>query len=355
MLSTIRSAAQGIAIVAVLLVAVFVAGCGRDDGARSDYHKVTKRSQPAPTVTQPPVAAPATDLAAKEPEPAEPEVPKVVTYEEAEAAYMSRKYDLAVKLFSRYTQLKDQNQWGYYMLGLSAWKAGDPEYAEESFNKALELAPGHVKSMLNLARVLMETDRPAEALARLDGALEGDPGSAVVHRLRGRALAQLGRTDEAAGEYREAIRIDDRDAWSMNNLALMLIEQERFEEALPPLARAVQIDSNVAVFWNNLGMALERTGHIRAAEDAYNSAVLANEGYDKAYANLVRVEQVVEQPGTDPVDLIALAQQFAEQVERWQVAGVDTTSVVPDTAETVAPAIGIAGLVLPDTTGAGKE
>jgi Flp pilus assembly protein TadD len=355
MLSTIRSAAGGIAIVAILLVMVFTAGCGRDDSSRSDYHKVSKSSKPAPTVTQPPVTTPPVQVAEVKPVPAEPEIPKTVTYEEAEAAYMARKYDLAVKLFARYTVQKDQNQWGFYMLGLSAWKAGDLEYAEGSFNKALELAPGHVKSMLNLARVLMETDRPAEALAQLDNAAVHDPESGVVHRLRGRALAELGRIDEAAHEYRAAIRIDGRDAWSMNNLALLLIDQERFDEALGPLARAVQIDSNVAVFWNNLGMALERTGHIRAAQDAYSSSLLANEGYDKAYANLVRIEQVDEQPGTPPVDLIALAEQFAGEVEGWQVAEADTASVVTDTTETVAQAVGIAGFVPPDTTKTGKE
>ncbi|MDD3642194.1 MAG: tetratricopeptide repeat protein, partial [Candidatus Krumholzibacteria bacterium] len=211
---------------------------------------------------------------------------------------------------------------------------------------------------LNLARVLMETGRTAEALAQLDNAAEHDPESGVVHRLRARALAGLGRDDEAAGEYREAIRIDERDAWSMNNLALLLIGQERFEEALPALARAVQIDSSVAVFWNNLGMALERTGHMRAAEDAYGSALLADKGYDKAYANLARVEQVAEQPGTAPVDLVDLAHRFAEEIERWQVAGIDTAFAAPDTAGAVggdSPAIGIAGLILPDTTRAGNR
>jgi Flp pilus assembly protein TadD len=240
------------------------------------------------------------------------------------------------------------------MLGLSAWKAQEYEYAEESFEKALALAPGHVKSLLNLGRVLLDTGRPTEALIRIDEAIELDPGSNVACRLKGRALDQLGATDEAIEAYRKAISIDDSDAWSMNNLALILIGQEKFDEALPPLARAIQIDDSRAVFWNNLGMVLERTGRYRSAEEAYGAAFEADEGHDRAYANLVRIQNVDEEPGVEIVDLDEYAQRFIETMEDWKLAeaGDETDEV---TALTDSLTVGLATVAAPDTSTAGPE
>ena len=59
----------------------------------------------------------------------------------------------------------------------------------------------------------------------------------------------------------------------MNNLGLIYIQQDRSDDALLPLARAVELRSNSPVFQNNLGTALERTGHVAAAKQAYEAAV----------------------------------------------------------------------------------
>ncbi len=314
---------------------------------------------PPPSRTRPPAsnapkAVPVEEQLAVKEEPKEPELPKVVAYEDAEVAYNNRQYQTAMQLFTIYTTNKDQNPWGFYMLGLSAWKAGDHEYAEESFEKALALAPGHVKSMLNLSRVLLDTGRPSEALVRIDEAIEIDPGLHVAYRLKGRALDQLGSKDEAIDAYREAISIDGKDAWSMNNMALIMIGEGRYEEALLPLARATQIDSNRAFFWNNLGMALERTGRYRSAEQAYSHAFEADDGHEKAYANLVRIQGVDEEPGVETIDLGEYAQRFIEKMEDWKLAadGNETHEV---TALTDSLLIGIAAVALPDTTTAGPE
>lgn len=278
-------------------------------------------SQPEPTYE--------TDLAATE-EDASPESttieiepvaePRVVSYEEAELAYTERRYGEAVELFGSYTERKPENPWGHYMLGLSAWKAGDFERAEMAFERALEIDAGHVKSLLNLGRVLLDTDRPEDALARIDEALELDSGSVDGLRLKGRAYHELGRPEDAIDANRQAILLNEEDVWSMNNMGLILIEQGRFQEALPPLARAVELRGDVAVFQNNLGMALENTGHFRAAEDAYRAAVTSDASHVVAQDNLTRVEVVKEDPNLEPVDLGQLARSFEDEVDGWREA-----------------------------------
>src|SRR5690349_1872953 len=47
-----------------------------------------------------------------------------VTFEMADSAYRERRYDDATVLFRTYTGGRPGNAWGFYMLGLSAWKSG---------------------------------------------------------------------------------------------------------------------------------------------------------------------------------------------------------------------------------------
>jgi len=273
-----------------------------------------------------------------------PVPPKPVTYEEAEAVYAERRYEEATKLFSAYAQQKSGNPWGHYMLGLSAWKSDDFEVAEVAFVRAIELDPSHVKSLLNLSRVYLESERSEEALVRIEEALELDALFGVSHRMQGRAFHELGRLEEAADAYREAIRIDEEDAWAMNNLAFILMEEEFFELALAPLARATELRNDVTLFFNNLGMALEHTAHVRAAEEAYGKAIAIDEWYEKAVQNFARVQLVEEDPNLIPIDLQILAQDFVEEIVTWSdenipreepVAIVQENAIEPVTEESL--------------------
>jgi Flp pilus assembly protein TadD len=217
-----------------------------------------------------------------------------VTFEMADSAYRDRRYEDAAALFKSYTETKPSNAWGFYMLGLSAWKSGDRETAEGAFVQALTLDPTHVKSQLNLSRVLLEGGQPDSALVYIEMALELDSMSSEPVRLQGRAFEALGKTDDAILAYSRAIQLDSTDVWALNNLGALYIRLERFPEAIEPLQVAVQLNDKTAVFHNNLGMALERTGRYRAAEEEYRAALAIEGTYGKAVTNLQRVQQLKE-------------------------------------------------------------
>ncbi|HPF34776.1 MAG TPA: tetratricopeptide repeat protein [Candidatus Krumholzibacteria bacterium] len=275
-------------------------------------------------------------------------------YREGEAAYFARDYDLAAEIFAEYTGRRPANAWGHYMHGLSLWKAGDAEAAAVSLEAALEVKPDHVKSLLNLARVNLELDRPEAALAGAEQALLVEPENADGYRVLGRAYHALDRRDEAVDAYRQALSLHGDDAWSLNNLGLVLLEQDRAMDALPALARAVSLESEQAVFRNNLGMALERAGCTAQAAEAYAQAVEIN-GYDKAAVSLARVDAVLEAGGAQggTVDLAALAESFqtqpriaAESAGNMEVvnhAPGATTSAVPDSAVTANTEVALSG------------
>ncbi|HYC31722.1 MAG TPA: tetratricopeptide repeat protein, partial [Gemmatimonadales bacterium] len=144
-----------------------------------------------------------------------------VSYGDAETAFRRGRYQEATDLFAAYAGKHPDNAWGHYMYGLSAWKSGEHERAMEGFDQALRLDPDHRKSLLNSARVLLETSRPREALERVERALTLEPLSSDGLRLLGRARSELGEVPEAIGAYQRALTIDDRDVWSMNNLGLL--------------------------------------------------------------------------------------------------------------------------------------
>lgn len=267
-----------------------------------------------------------------------------VSYATAESAYTAHRYADALVMFSNYVSRHPQNVWGHYMRGVSAWKAGQLDTARAAFETALAINPAHTKSLINLSRVLLEQQRPSDALDRINVVLAADSTSGEAWRVLGRVQSGLGHRTEALSAYRAAIALDSADVWSMNNMGLLLIGEGEYADAMGPLARAVQLDSSVSVFHNNLGIALERSGHVTAAAGAYQDALNADSTYVKARVSLARVTGRQGTPDADPVDLVALGTRFAAQISDWR-AGHDlgTTAGCDSTSPAGTPATGASG------------
>jgi len=294
-------------LTAVLLLAAFaVVGCSSPfEEPQTKTQKQTSASPQAKPVAVPDAIDPEGGEGTGGTLPARVAGP--VSFADADAAYQAKNYSEATSLFEQYTERRPDNAWGHFMLGLSAWKAGDLAKAEGAFEDALKIDPNHVKSLVNLSRVLIDQRRYDDAVVQLTHASEVDSASVDVQRLLGRVYAAQHKTDEAVGAYGRAIELDARDAWSMNNLGLLFLEQDHAQEALPLLCRAVLLRKDVPEFHNNLGMALEHTGRFGAAAAAYRDALTANPGYLKAQQNLARVEAVKTGP-EEPFDVEAMAQ-----------------------------------------------
>jgi Flp pilus assembly protein TadD len=277
---------------------------------------------------------------------AEPTVATPVSYATAEAAFFDGRYTEAIELFTAYAEQHPDNAWGRYMLGLACWKSGHPDDAEAALLAALALKPDHVKSLVNLGRVLLEQDRGQEALPYLEKAVTLAPENGDAYRVLGRVYHRLQQSSQAIEAYRQAIKRDHDDAWALNNLGLLYIESERFEEALAPLALATQLQADQACIQNNLGIALERTKHEREAARAYERALEADAGYSKAELSLIRIQGRTPATSQAPLDLAAVAEAFlaqlrAESTEPPQLATAALNAVagpVSQPPETEAPA-----------------
>ena len=183
-----------------------------------------------------------------------------------------------------------------------------------------------------------------EAIAQKHAAIATYFRSGEGLRLLGRARYELKEIPEAIDAYQQAIALDERDVWAMNNLGLIYIQQDRSDIALPILARAVELRSNSPVFQNNLGTALERTGHFAAAGKAYEAVLAADSTYGKAGVSLERVRGLIDTSVVNTVDLTELAEAFRLQIRMWgetarQPAAPDSLPEVVPAAPEVVPGV----------------
>ena len=241
-----------------------------------------------------------------------------VTYEEAEGVFREKRYAESVELFTAYVERVPANPWGHYMLGISAWRAGDHGLAERSLRATLELSPGHEKGTLNLARVLLEQGRSSEALELAEALVKKSPDLSDGWRVLGNVQAELGRRDDAEESYIRAVVLDPGDAWTLNNLGLLRIQAGDPQGALGPLARATELQPGVALFQNNYGAALERGGYLTEAVTAFQAALNADPDHEKARVSLARVQERGPSSPLLSAELEELTGDFDAELRRWR-------------------------------------
>jgi len=111
------------------------------------------------------------------------------------------------------------------------WDLGDPGNMNISYQLACERHPDSSEALTNYGSALLESHLPGEAVEVLDRALALDRGNARALSKKGRALARLGRWQEAIAAGREAIAIDDSDYSFFEALGEAYLEERDYEQA----------------------------------------------------------------------------------------------------------------------------
>jgi tetratricopeptide (TPR) repeat protein len=163
--------------------------------------------------------------------------------------------------------------------------AGEAAYPEADYDIAVtHFRLGRVLNMGGAAEAALapldEAQRRFQALADLGARM----ASAAITETAG-CLRDLGRLDEAAAAYQEAIgrdekRGDQRDvAVGKGNLGTVRMLQERYQEALAAYIEARSIfeslgePGSVAVIWHQIGMVHKRAEQFEQAESAYRQSL----------------------------------------------------------------------------------
>jgi tetratricopeptide (TPR) repeat protein len=96
-------------------------------------------------------------------------------------------------------------------------------------------------SLYQQGLIALQQNRPAEALTALTAAEQENPRDAAIRNFRGIALAQLGRGDDAAGEYREAIRLNPQMVDAYRNLGHLEWTERHMDSARAALNKALDL------------------------------------------------------------------------------------------------------------------
>ncbi len=298
---------------AALVLPLAAMACGGDESTAS------VREAEARSVTPIRRVEPTTTLVVRTPS-GTPVPPKATPeFETAADAYIAGEFRAAATMYKVHVATTPDDALGYYMLGLSSWKAGDFTGAKEALDRSIALNPGSAKTYFNQARVLLDLKRFSEALETIEKGRGIDSTTSEGVRLTARAQAESGDVEGALDTYRDLLIRDEADAWGLNNFGMLMLDRGEFLEALGPLARAVQVRPTAPLFHNNLGMALERAGYPITALRHYELAEQHDSTFTKAAKNVARLRALItEGTPVDEVSVPQLAEQFRGKVKAWK-------------------------------------
>lgn len=291
----IRAAGLG----AALAAAAFAAACGsgtkqptvveRTHGKQSTEESLTQ-GESVPVTTERPATV------ATSPVPSTPPTAEEikVAWRDGVSLFDSGDFEGAAARLQIASEGRPKDAYVQYLHGLALWKSGHLPESETALQSASTLDESSVKTWVNLARVQLDRNEAQEALQSSERALALVPGSADAMHQRGRALAALGRRDEAIDVLQQARQADPSNGYVANTLGYTLLTSGRIEDAIPNLEAARDALPGVAYVRNNLGMAYERHGEVEKAVAEYQAAVQAGDSGGRARASLDRLQHVVE-------------------------------------------------------------
>ncbi|MEO8113807.1 MAG: tetratricopeptide repeat protein [Phenylobacterium sp.] len=143
--------------------------------------------------------------------------------------------EAAAANLARALELSPDNLGALVNLGSAEKALGRHEAAEASYRRALALDPGHGPALRNLGVLLAEQGRHADALAAADAALAAQPGQADALMVRGNALNELERLEEAVESYSRV----GGSYEALTKMGPVLRRLSRYDEALAVLDEAV--------------------------------------------------------------------------------------------------------------------
>ncbi|MBO9662001.1 tetratricopeptide repeat-containing sulfotransferase family protein [Dokdonella sp.] len=192
--------------------------------------------------------------------------------------------------------------------GERSFDAGDYGAAERCFAQARREAPEHAEPMRLHALVLQRLQRPAEAVALLQQAVQRRPDDALIHDALGSALGEIGRTDAALDALRRACALDPGLASAWANLGNALTLAGRTEESEVPLRRALELAPALQSARFLLAEALMMLGRVEESAEQYRELLRRYPHSGQAWWGLANLKSV--KLGTDDArELGALVQR----------------------------------------------
>jgi tetratricopeptide (TPR) repeat protein len=185
------------------------------------------------------------------------------------------------------------------VLGALTWRQCRMyESAETLYRTTLARNPGAWMARNNLGVVFAAAGRSSDAIGQYREALRLNPDDAEAHYNLALALAKLpGRSDEVIAEYEQTLRINPDNAEARNNLGVMYSTAGRSADAIAQYREALRAFPGYAEAHNNLANELAKSpASLPEAIAHYRQALRINPDYAKAHNNLGVVFAAIRRP-----------------------------------------------------------
>lgn len=191
----------------------------------------------------------------------------------------------SVETLWRDTIAKNPDSWlALGNLGTYLMHQGRLDEAMDQFQKALQINPRDVNSLVSVGNTWFRKGNYDEAAVYYRRALEVNPNSPEAHANLAVILANRGQTDEAIEHDRQALLGNPNHLTANGNLAVLLARQGRYAEALEYYQKVLAIDNEQPLTRVNLALALSALGRTNEANAQYLKAadVLLRRARDQA-------------------------------------------------------------------------
>lgn len=144
---------------------------------------------------------------------------------------------------------------------------GEHEKALNHLSDFAEINPNFAVDMLrSKAQLLVTIDRDDEALEIFDQVVAYRPDNESVQLGRAALLLRMGRTDDAVGQYRHAVKRWPESSMSLNALGYTLADlTDEYDEAEKLIKKALKLDPDSAAIIDSWGWVLFRQGRSEEA------------------------------------------------------------------------------------------
>jgi len=170
---------------------------------------------------------------------------------------------------------------------------GHRDWARPELAKLVEAAPANPLYPYWTGRLDYDDQQYATAVKSLLRAVELDPRFTKAHDNLGLCYEALGRFDEAARSWEEAIRLDreqpTRSPWPSLNLGLLMTRLDRLDAAETRFRESLACDPRFAPAHYHLGLTLEKKGRATEAVAELEEAARLDPASAEAQYALARV------------------------------------------------------------------
>jgi protein O-GlcNAc transferase len=192
----------------------------------------------------------------------------------------------AQKLFRDILKADADNVAALHFLGITEHQLGRHEAAIDLLRRAIH-RNGRIPDLhFNLGAILLAVGRLDEAAPHYADAVKLKPDFAEAHFELGNILALRGRPAEAAVSYQRAIAHDSRSFQAHSNLGNVLQQQGKLEEAIAQWRQAIAINPGFVIARMNLALAMKELGKLDEAVAELRAVVAAAPDYAEAAYNL---------------------------------------------------------------------